>query len=130
MGSASIRKTYPQGSLNLRAAQTIGGGGGLSAEANRTQTITGGISHTFTRRFTGFANAGYARNNSLEGNALDTETYRVQSGLDYAFLPWLSGNVAYSHINQNSKGSAANDLTVNSVFLGVTAFADPWLANR
>lgn len=130
VGSATLRKTYRQGSLNLQAGQSIGGGGGLASQATRTQTVTGSISHTFTRRLTGFGSVGYAKNKSVDGTAFDSKTYRIQSGLEYVFLPWLSGNLSYSHINQNSKGTAANDLTVNQVFLGLTAFADPWIPIR
>jgi hypothetical protein len=130
VGSAGITKRYQQGSLNLRVGQSIGGGGGLASQATRTQTVTARISHTLTRRLNGFGSVGYAKNKSVEGNAFDTRTYRIQSGLAYVFLPWLSGNVSYSYINQNSKGSAANDITVNQFFLGVTAFADPWIPIR
>lgn len=130
VGSAGISKTYRQGSISLSAAQNVGSGGGLASQATLTRTITGSMLHNFTKRLNGFGSIGYAQNKSIEGNALDTTTYRIQSGIDYAFLSWLSGNVSYSYINQKSKGSAASSLTVNQVFLGLTAFADPWLLIR
>ena len=127
IGSARISKTYRDGQVSLHAGQSIGGGGGLASQATRTRTITGRISHSMTRRLNGFGSAGYAQNDSLEGQAFNTTTYRIQAGLSYDILSWLSGNLNYSHIKQRSKGSAATDLVVNQVFLGITAFADPWV---
>jgi len=130
VGSASITKRFRLSSLSLNVGQSIGGGGGLGSQATRTRTATGSLSHTFTRRLTGSGSVGYAQNVSVDGNAFDTTTYRIQSRFTYVFLRWLSGNIGYTYTNQNSKGSAANDLTVNQVFLGLTAFADPWIPIR
>ncbi|HNP27896.1 MAG TPA: hypothetical protein PKK23_02545 [Nitrospirales bacterium] len=130
-GGATIVKSYRNGNISLSVNQTIGGGGGLASQATRTQTITGRIQHNLSVKLNGFASFGYGRNKSTgDGNAFDTNTYRVQGGISYAFLNWLSGNLSYSHINQKSDGLAVGDIKVNQVFLGFTAFADPWVLMR
>ncbi|MDT3778206.1 hypothetical protein PJI16_11630 [Nitrospira sp. MA-1] len=131
IGGATITKSYRNGNISLNVDQTIGGGGGLASQETRTQTLTGRIQHSLSTKLNGFASFGYARNKSTQdGNAFDTNTYRVQGGISYAFLNWLSGNVSYSHINQKSKGLAVGDIKVNQVFFGLTAFADPWVLMR
>lgn len=131
IGGATLTKTYRNGSISLNAISTIGSGGGLASQAARTRSITGRIQHALSLKMNAFASFGYAQNKSTgDGDALDTNTYRIQSGVGYAFLPWLSGNLIYSHINQRSKGSAAGDVQVNEVFLGLTAIADPWVLIR
>lgn len=130
IGGATIAKKYRNGEIYLTARQTIGSGGGLASQATRTRLITGRIGHDFSQRLNAFGSVGYAQNTSTEGNAFDTNTYRIQAGIGYVFLSWLSGVLSYSHIDQNSNGSAADDLKVNQVFLGLTAFADPWILMR
>lgn len=131
LGGATITKSYRNGNISMNVDQTIGGGGGLASQATRTQTITGRIQHNLSAKLNGFASFGYARNKSTQdGNAFNTNTYRVQGGISYAFLSWLSGNVSYSHINQKSRGLAVDDIKVNQVFFGLTAFADPWVLMR
>jgi predicted porin len=76
---------------------------------------------------TAYGSLGWAKNDSVDGNAFDTTTYRIQAGLGYSLTAWLFANLAYSHIEQNSNGSAANDLRVDAVLLGLTAIADPWV---
>lgn len=127
---ATINKSYLNGSISLSVSQNIGGGGGLASQVARSRIITGRIQHSLSARLNAYGSIGYANNSSTEGNALDTNTYRIQSGLGYVFLPWLTGNFGYSHIDQNSNGSAANDLKVDQVFLGLSAFADPWILMR
>ncbi|GJL69838.1 MAG: hypothetical protein NPIRA06_24730 [Nitrospirales bacterium] len=131
IGGATITKSYRNGNLTFNADQTIGGGGGLASQATRTQTLTGRIQHNLSTKLKGFASIGYAKNKSTQdGDAFNTNTYRIQGGLSYALLSWLSCNVNYSHINQKSKGLAVDDIKVNQVFLGFTAFADPWILMR
>ena len=131
IGGATLAKRYQNGSISLSANQTIGGGGGLASQAARTQTITGRIQHTLSTKLNGFASLGYARNKSTGGGeAFNTNTYRVQGGISYAFLTWLSGNMSYSHIDQKSNGLAVGNIKVNQVFFGLTAFADPWVWMR
>jgi hypothetical protein len=130
IGGATITQSYRKGSISLTANSTIGSGGGLASQATRTRIITGRIQHDFTFRLRGFGSVGYANNSSTEGDAFDTNTYRIQGGITYAFLSWLFGNLGYSHIDQNSDGSAANDLRVDAVLLGLTAIADPWVLMR
>ncbi|MGP0593573.1 hypothetical protein ACTRXD_13710 [Nitrospira sp. T9] len=131
IGGATITKTYRNGNISLSANQMIGGGGGLASQETRTQTLTGRIQHTLSAKLNGFVSVGYARNKSTQdGNAFDTNTYRIQGGISYAFLNWLSANVSYSHINQKSSGLAVDDINVNQFFLGFTAFADPWILMR
>lgn len=131
VGGATITKSYRNGNISLNVDQTIGGGGGLASQETRTQTLTGRIQHNLSAKLNGFASLGYAKNKSTQdGNAFDTNTYRIQGGISYAFLTWLSGNASYSHINQKSKGLAVDDIKVNQVFLGLTAYADPWVWMR
>lgn len=131
IGGATLTKIYRNGNISLTAGQTIGGGGGLASQATRTQTLTGRIQQNLSAKLNGFGSIGYAKNKSTQdGNAFDTRTYRVQVGLSYAFLNWLSGNVNYSHIDQKSTGLAVGNIKVNQVFLGFTAFADPWVWMR
>ena len=130
IGSATISKTFPRGSMGLSVNQGIGNGGGLGAQATRTRTITGQINYLFTPLLNVFASAGWATNDSINGNAFDTGTYRVQTGLGYLFTRWLQGNIGYSHINQRSNGTVANDIVVNQVFWGLSAIADPWYLMR
>ncbi|MEO8326033.1 MAG: outer membrane beta-barrel protein, partial [Nitrospirota bacterium] len=104
---------------------------GLASQAASTQTLTGRIQHNLSTKLIGFGSLGYARNKSTGGgNAFNTNTYRVQAGISYAFLNWLSGNFNYSRIDQKSKGLAVGDIKVNQFFLGLTAFADPWVLMR
>ena len=131
LGGATLTKTYRNGSISLDAYSSIGSGGGLASQAIKTRIITGRIQHALNAKINAFASFGYAQNNSIaDGNALNTNTYRIQSGLGYGFLPWLFGNLIYSHIEQRSKGSAAGDVQVNQVFLGLTILADPWVLIR
>ncbi|MFZ1747565.1 MAG: outer membrane beta-barrel protein [Nitrospirales bacterium] len=130
-GGATVTKIYRNGNLSLSAYQTIGGGGGLASQAASTQTLTGRIQHNLSTKLSGFGSLGYARNKSTGGgSAFDTNTYRVQAGISYSFLSWLSGNFNYSHINQKSNGLAVGDIKVNQFFIGLTAFADPWVLMR
>lgn len=131
IGGATLTKIYRNGSISLTAGQTIGSGGGLASQAARTQTLTGRIQHNLSERLNGFGSIGFAKNKSTGGgDAFDTQTYRFQAGLSYSFLNWLSGNVNYSHIDQKSTGLAVGNIKVNQVFLGITAFADPWVWMR
>lgn len=131
IGGATLTKIYRNGSISLTAGQTIGSGGGLASQAARTQTLTGRIQHNLSTKLSGFGSIGFAKNKSTGGgDAFDTQTYRVQAGLSYAFLNWLSGTVNYSHIDQKSNGLAVGNIKVNQVFLGFTAFADPWVFMR
>ena len=123
IGGATIAKTYRKGNISLTANQTIGSGGGLASQATRTRIVTGRIQHDFTLRLRGFGSVGYANNSSTEGNAFDTNTYRIQGGITYAFLSWLFGNLGYSHIDQNSDGSAADDLKSRPILSGGSR---PW----
>ena len=99
----------------------------MASQATRSQFITGNISHKFSARLNAVGSIGYGRNKSTEGNALDTNTYILQADLGYTFLPWLRGSVGYSHIEQRSNGSAANDIAADSIFWSLTAVADPWV---
>lgn len=129
-GGAGLHKRYERGSMSLSVRQSIGFGGGLASQSTRTRTVTGYISHALSQKLNGFASLGWAKNDSVDGNAFDTNTYRIQAGLGYPFTAWLFGNLRYSHIEQRSSGSAANDLKVDAVFLGLTAVADPWVLIR
>ncbi len=130
IGSASIIKTYTQGNVSLNGSQSIGSGGGLAAQATRTRQITARVRHALSRRMNAFGSFGWATNKSIDGNAFDSTTYRIQAGLGYSFASWLFGNFNYSHIMQSSSGTAANDLNVDQFFLGLTAVADPWYIFR
>ena len=130
IGNANIQKAYTKGTMTATFNQRVGGGGGVAAQQSLNTTVVGRIQHNFNRRFTGFTSVGYARNDSIEGDAIDTQTYRIQAGVGYTFLAWLFGNFYYSHINQKSSGSAADDINVDSMFMGLTAVADPWYISR
>ncbi len=130
IGSATIFKTFPRGSVGLSVNQNIGNGGGLGAQATRSRTITGQINYLFTPLLSADASAGWASNDSIDGNAFDTGTYRIQTGLNYLFTRWLQGNLSYSRIDQRSNGTVADDIVVNQVFLGLSAIADPWYLMR
>jgi len=130
IGGATITQSYRKGSISLTARSTIGSGGGLASQATRTRIITGKIQHALSLKMNAFASVGYAKNTSTEGDAFDTNTYRIQGGISYVFLSWLFGNLGYSYIHQNSDGSAADDLQANQFFLGLTAVADPWYLMR
>jgi hypothetical protein len=130
IGSASINKTYQKGSIGLNFNSTIGGGGGVTSQASRSRVLTGNINHQLSQRMNAFGSIGYAQNKSTTGNSLDVDTIIIQTGLGYVFTPWLSGNLNYSHIDQNSKSSVGRDVQVNQVFLGLTAIADPWVLMR
>ncbi len=130
IGSASLSKRYTQGLITVTFAQTIGDGAGLAAQTTVTRRATGRIRHDLSRRLYGFARVGWANNDSIDGDALDVTTYRIQTGFGYSFTSWLFGNFAYSHINQSSSGSAANDLNVDQFYVGLTAVANPWFISR
>ena len=130
IGNASLTKTFNRGTLSLSGNQTIGSGGGLASQATRTRTVTGRGSYALSARLDTLASVGWAENISLDGNAFDSTTYRLQGGLSYLFSQWLSGDVSYSRIDQRSKGTAATDVVVNQVFLSLTAVADPWFLIR
>ena len=114
----------------MTGSQSVGEGGGLAAQATRTRQITARVNHALSRRMNAFGSFGWAANDSIDGNAFDSNTYRIQAGLGYSFASWLLGNFNYSHIKQSSSGSAATDLNVDQFFLGLTAFADPWFLFR
>ncbi len=130
IGGVNLTKTFQRGSMGVSANQTIGSGGGLASQATRTRTITGQGDYAVTPRMNAFASVGWAQNDSIGGNALDSITYRVQTGLVYSLTQWLSGNISYSRIDQRSKGTIATDVVVNQVFLSLTAVADPWFLMR
>ena len=130
IGSANLRKEYTQGDIGLNFTQTVGNGGGLAAQATRTRAVTGRINHALSRRLNAFGSVGWAENESLDGNAFDSTTYRIQAGAGYSFTSWLFGNFYYSHLIQSSNGSAATDLNVDQFFLGLTAIADPIYLDR
>ena len=127
VGSVELVKTYPKGSFGVEASQNVGSGGGATAGGTLSQVITGSINHKFSARLSASGSLGYAWNNSTEGDSLDTNTYIIQAGLQYTFLRWLKGDLGYSHIEQRSKGSAANDLGADTVYVTLTAIADPWV---
>jgi len=130
-GGASLNKTYSrQGSVSLEVTQAIGSGGGLASQTTRTRLATASIRHRLSQRMNVNGSLGWAKNDSTDGDAFDAATYRIQAGLGYTFTAWLFGTLGYSHIHQKSDGSAADDLNVDSVFLGLTAVADPWLIYR
>jgi hypothetical protein len=130
-GGATLNKTYSrQGSVSLSVRQTIGSGGGLASQTTRTRVATASIRHRLSQRMNANGSLGWAQNDSTDGDAFDAATYRIQAGLGYTFTAWLFGTLGYSHIHQKSDGSAADDLNVDSVFLGLTAVADPWLIHR
>lgn len=130
-GFATLNKTYSrQGRVSLTVGQTIGSGGGLASQTTRTRIATGRINHSLSQRMSATASLGWAKNDSTDGDAFEASTWRIQAGLGYTFTAWLFGNLGWSHIHQKSDGSAANDLNVDSVFLGLTAVADPWLIYR
>ena len=130
IASATISKTFSRGSMGLSFNQNIGNGGGLGAQATRSRTVTGQINYLFTPLLNAFASAGWSSNDSIGGNAFDTGTYQVQTGLSYLFTRWLQGNLSYARIDQRSNGTVANDIVVNQVFLGLSAIADPWYLLR
>jgi len=130
IGAASVTKTYSRGEVILTFNQTIGSGAGVASQATRNRFVTARVNHHLSPRMHAFSSFGWAQNKSTEGNALDTTTYRIQAGLGYSFTTWLLGNLSYSHIDQNSKGSAGNALKVDQFFLGLTAVADPWVIVR
>ena len=130
IGAANLTKAFERGTMSLSGSQTTGSGGGLAAQATRTLTVTGRGTYALTRLLNVFASVGWGRNDSVDGDAFDTNTYRFQTGLNYLFTRWLSGNLSYSRIDQRSKGTVATDVVVNQVFLGLTAIADPWFLIR
>ncbi len=130
IGTANLTKQYTQGDVGINFTQTVGNGGGLAAQATRTRAVTGRINHDLSRRMNAFGSVGWAENESLDGNAFDSTTYRIQAGLGYSFTSWLFGNFYYSHLIQSSSGSAATDLNVDQFFLGLTAVADPIYLDR
>ncbi len=130
VGTANITYTYRQGSVNGFFNQTIGNGGGLAAQATQTRTFGLQLQHNFSQRLNGLLSLNWAHNDSIGGNALETDTYQIQASLGYTFTNWLVGNLGYSHIVQKSSGTAATDLNVDQIFLGLTAQADPWTIIR
>ncbi len=130
VGRASLTKSFQRGTMGLSATQTIGSGGGFAAQATRTRTVTGQGSYALTPLINAFASAGWAQNDSIDGNAFEATTYRIQAGLGYSFYRWLLGNLSYSRIDQRSRGTVATDVVVNQVFLSLTAVADPWFLIR
>ncbi len=129
-GSANLTKTFQRGLIAVSGNQTIGSGGGLASQATRTRTVTGQGNYVVTRRANAFASVGWAQNDSIGGNAFDTTTSRVQTGVSYSFTQWLFGSLSYSRIDQRSKGTVATDVVVNQVFLSLTAVAEPWFLFR
>ncbi len=127
IGAASVSKSYAQGAISLGVSQSIGDGAGLAAQKTRSRNARGRIVHNLSRRLSGFGLVGWAKNDSIDGDAIDTTTWRIQTGLNYTFTSWLFGNFSYSHINQSSSGSAGNDINVDQFFVGLTAVADPWV---
>ncbi len=130
VGRANLTKILQRGTFGLSATQNIGSGGGLASQATRTRTVTGQGNYLLTARLNTFASVGWAENVSIDGDAFDATTYRVQTGLGYSFYSWLYGNMSYSRIDQRSKGTVASDVVVNQGFLTLTAIADPWFLYR
>lgn len=126
-GRASISKAIPGGSVGLRLNQGIGSGGGIAASTTLNQTAVLTASKSITRLIGSFVNFGYSRNRSLSGRIIETDTYQFRGGLSITLLDWLGGGVTYSYRNQDSKGSAGNTASSNSIFIGLTATADPFV---
>ncbi len=78
------------------------------------------------RRLSGFLLLGFAQNDSLSTDDIDTLTYQATAGLGVRLLSWLNGNARYSYIKQESGGLVGADAHRNTVFVGLTAIALPW----
>ncbi len=106
--------------------QFIGSGGGLAAAATLSQSMTGTLDYALARRLSGSLLLGFARNDSLSTDDIDTLTYQATTGLQVRLLSWLNGNARYSYIKQESKSLLGADAHRNTVFVGLTAIALPW----
>ncbi|WP_454065111.1 hypothetical protein [Candidatus Nitrospira salsa] len=130
--SANITKSFEAGLFGLSYFQGVTPGGGLATSGVLTQRGTATWSYPLTERVSGFLAGGVAKNKSLSGNEVDVTSYQGQVGFSALLLPWLSGNISYSYIKQNSDGSAtaSRTATVNQGFIGLTARLPDWRIMR
>ncbi len=126
--NSSITKRFDPGSIRLGYNQSVTNGGGLGTSGVLTQNGVLSLSYPLARRVSGFVQGGVSRNKSLSGNSVNVRSYQGQVGVSVVLLPWLSGNLSYSHIKQKSKGTAiaARTATVNQGFVGLTASLPQW----
>ncbi|WP_447968792.1 hypothetical protein [Nitrospira sp. M1] len=131
-GNANISKSFEAGLLAINYFQGVTPGGGLSTSGVLTQRGTATWSYPISERVSGFLAGGVAKNKSLTGNEVDVTSYQGQVGFSALLLPWLSGNISYSYIKQNSDGSAtaSRTATVNQGFIGLTARLPDWRIMR
>jgi hypothetical protein len=70
-GSLSYHRTH--NSVSLQFYRGVSGGSGVFAGA-KTTTVGGGLSHTFSPRFTGSVNGGYGRNEQLQQSSQNSNS--------------------------------------------------------
>ncbi len=118
-----LTKVFKLVQTSLSYNQGIGTGGGLAASSTLNQTLVASISRGLTRRVSGFVQVGVARNKSLSGVAIDSESLQASGGVSARFLSWLNGFAAYSYITQNSTGTFGTTAQSNQVIVGLSAAA-------
>jgi len=118
-----VTKVFKIAQTSLSYNQGIGTGGGLAASSTLNQTLVASISRGFTRKVSGFVQVGVARNKSLSGVAIDSESLQASGGVSARFLSWLNGFVAYSYITQDSTGTFGTTAQSNQVIVGLSAAA-------
>jgi len=118
-----ITKVFQLGQMSLSYNQDIGTGGGLAASSTLRQTLVASVSRELTRKASGFVQVGVARNKSLSGVAIDTESLQASGGVTATFLSWLNGFVAYSYITQDSTGTFGTTAQSSQVSVGLSATA-------
>lgn len=121
-----LSKQFSQSSLSLSYAQNIGTGGGLITGSTLYRVVGMQYRQTVGQYTSAYLRIGYANNRSLSGEALIVSSYTAETGINVRLFSWLSGNLGYSYLNQQSLGTIGQDGQRNLVMFGLTASAPPW----
>lgn len=123
---AGLSERYQSGRLSLRYDDNIATGLGLTTMPAVNQRVTGQATRALGPNASAYLRFAYGSNRSFNGEKLKISTYTAETGLDIRLLSWLSGNLGYSYLNQQSQTNLGQDGRRNQVILTLTAGSPSW----
>ncbi len=126
--SAGYSKRFQSGSLSVRYKNDVSAGLGVVESVTREESFTGSINRALGDRVSSFLQMGYSNNKSLSGNEVDSIALTASTGISVQLLKWLSGNLTYAYLKQDSDGAigASGNVKRNTVTLFFTATGPSW----
>ncbi|MBI3596669.1 MAG: hypothetical protein HY203_05905 [Nitrospirae bacterium] len=124
--NTGLSKQFRNGIFSLSYTREIGTGGGVVTASTLKQGVGMEYSQNVGRNTSVYVRLGYVNNRSFSGEKLKISSYTGETGINVGVLPWLSGSLSYSYLNQQSLGTIGQDSQRNLVMLGLTASAPPW----